>query len=86
MPTEVKPEEESVFFYILSNDRSHIPTKKEWKGALQLMHAVLESHLHKLAKDIINLILDVSDLTLRQFASRKLVSRKNMRSHSVTGP
>jgi hypothetical protein len=48
-----------VFVYF-ANDQTHIPTTKaEWKGALQLMHAFLGSHSHKLSRYIIDVFIDV---------------------------
>jgi len=51
-----------VFVYF-TNDNTHIPTSKdEWKGALQLMHSLLGSNSHKLAKYVIDVFIDLYDL------------------------
>ena len=51
-----------VFVYF-TNDYTHIPTTRdEWKGALQLMYAILGTHKHKLSKYVIDVFIDVKDL------------------------
>ncbi|MBW1706910.1 MAG: hypothetical protein JRJ86_17405, partial [Deltaproteobacteria bacterium] len=51
-----------VFVYFV-NDHTHIPTTKdEWKGALELMHALLGTHRHALSKFVIDVFIDVKDL------------------------
>jgi hypothetical protein len=50
-----------VFLYFV-NDHTHIPTtKKEWNGALQLMHALLGAHRHTLSRYIIDIFIDVKE-------------------------
>ena len=51
-----------VFVYFL-NDHTHIPTsRKEWNGALLLMHSLLGSHKHKLSKYVIDVFIDIKKL------------------------
>jgi len=53
-----------VFVYFL-NDHTHISTsKKEWAGALNLMHSLLGSHKHKLSKYVIDVFIDIKKLGL----------------------
>ena len=51
-----------VFVYFI-NDNTHMPTRKdEWRGALQLMHSLLGSNSHKLARYIIDVFIDLRDV------------------------
>ena len=51
-----------VFVYFIY-DNTHIPTRKdEWRGALQLMHSLLDSNSHKLARYIIDVFIDLRDM------------------------
>lgn len=51
-----------VFVYFL-NDATHVPTKKkEWDGAIQLLHSLLGTGKHKLKKYIIDVFIDVGEL------------------------
>ncbi len=48
-----------VFVYF-THDYTHVPTTRdEWKGALQLMYAILGTHKHKLSKYVIDVFMDV---------------------------
>ena len=48
-----------VFVYFV-NDHTHIPTsRKEWNGALRLMHSLLGAGKHKLSRYIIDVFIDV---------------------------
>jgi len=51
-----------VFVYFV-NDHTHIPTTRdEWNGALQMMHALLGTHRHKLSKYVIDVFINVEEL------------------------
>ena len=50
-----------VFLYF-TNDYTHVPTtRKEWEGALQLMHSLLGTQRHKLSKYVIDVFMDVKE-------------------------
>lgn len=52
-----------LIFVYFTNDHTHVPTTRdEWKGALQLMYAILGTHKHKLSKYVIDVFIDVEDL------------------------